>query len=290
MKYFLKNMLRKKYPIIYLKLFYFKVTKRCLNIRNPKTFDEKIHWLKLYDLPNNNLVVKCADKLLLSSYLEEKGLYGINAKLLGYWDNFEEINFENLPDKFVLKTNNASGTNFFCNDKNKIDKEALQKKIQEWLNIDFGMISLERHYSKIKPKIIAEEYLNFSPENIEYNFYCFNGVVRFCKVVSFDNKEIKKGYARCYDHNWKDLKFDYPQNLLRPVKKPLDYDYMVDICQSISKDFNFVRIDFFQCNDRVVLGELTFTPAAGVAIGFNQDAQKIMGQWLDLNYLIKEKV
>ncbi|WP_180111989.1 ATP-grasp fold amidoligase family protein [Acinetobacter sp. YH12136] len=285
MKDFLKDFLRRNFPIFFLKLFYFKVTKKYLNIKNPKTFDEKIQWLKLYDLPENELAIKCADKFLLSSYLENKGLEGINAKLLGSWDTFDEIVFDSLPNKFVLKTNNASGTNFFCENKKDLNYLELKNTFNNWLKLDFGMLSLEKHYSKILPKIIAEEFLDFSEQNLEYNFYCFNGIVRFCKVVSFDNKETKKGLARCYDNDWKELDFDYPQNLLEPVKKPNDYDYMVNICADIAKDFKFIRVDFFQCNNRVVLGELTFSPAAGIARGFNDKAQETMGQWLDIQRL-----
>lgn len=282
MKFFLKDFLRRNFPVIFLKLIYFKMTKKYLNIKNPKTFDEKIQWLKLYDLPENELAIKCADKFLLSSYLKDKGLEGINAKLLGNWDTFEEIIFDNLPNKFVLKTNNASGTNFFCKDKKDLDLLELKSKFNNWLKLDFGNSSLEKHYSKISPKIIAEDFLDFSEQNLEYNFYCFNGFVRFCKVVSFDNKETKEGLARCYDNDWKELDFDYPQNLLEPVEKPKDYEYMAKICEDIAKDFKFVRVDFFQCNNRVVLGELTFTPAAGIARAFNDKAQDTMGQWLDI--------
>jgi hypothetical protein len=263
-------------------LYYIK-TGKILNLSNPVLFNEKIQWLKFYNYPKNKLVIKCTDKYCISDYLKDKNIENINAKLLGCWNSFDEINFASLPNKFILKTNNASGTNFFCEDKDKLEMYSLKVKFDEWSKKDFGDSSLERHYSKITPKIIAEEYLEFSNENIEYNFYCFNGFVRFCKVVSFDDKELKSGKGRCYDANWLELPFDYNKNKLANVARPEKYEYMLDVCEHIAKDFDFVRIDFFQCINKVVLGELTFSPASGFATAFNNFAQKEMGNWLKLN-------
>lgn len=282
-KRFFLILVKKISPTLFLKLIYFRATGSHLNLKKPKIFNEKIQWLKLYDYPANELVLKAADKYLITSYLENKKLVGINARLLGCWDNFDEIDFSLLPKKFVLKTNNASGTNYFCKDKTKIDLVDLREKFNSWLKQDYGSFSLEKHYSKMEAKIIAEEYLDFSDENIEYNFYCFNGIVKFCKVISFDNKETKSGKGRCYDTEWNDLPFDYEKNKLEKVNKPKDYQYMLEICKSISNDFDFVRVDFFQCKDNVILGELTFSPASGFATGFNDFAQDEMGNWLKIS-------
>lgn len=277
------SFLKQKHPTLYLRLVYYRITGCLLHLNKPNTFNEKIQWLKIYDYPTNKLVIKCTDKYRINDYLKDKELESINAKLLGCWKSFDEINFESLPNKFLLKTNNASGTNFFCEDKNKIEVDSLKTKFNEWLKNDYGDFSLERHYSKIIPKIIAEEYLEFSDENLEYNFYCFNGIIRFCKVVSFDDKEIKSGKGRCYDTNWYELPFDYDEKKLVKVNRPPQYDYMLEVCEKIAQDFDFVRIDFFQCIDKVVLGELTFSPGSGFATTFNKFAQEKMGNWLELN-------
>lgn len=279
----IKAFLEQRHPALYLRLIYYRTTGNLLHLNNPITFNEKIQWLKLYNYPSNKLVVKCTDKYRINEYLKDKNLEGINAKLLGCWDRFDEIDFEFLPNKFLLKTNNASGTNFFCEDKNKLEIDFLKQRFNKWLEIDYGKFTLERHYSEIIPKIIAEEYLWFSDENFEYNFYCFNGVVRFCKVVSFDDKELKSGKGRCYDIDWLELPFDYDERKLVEVNIPPQYDYMLEVCEHIAKDFDFVRIDFFQCIDKVVLGELTFSPASGFATTFNSFAQKKMGDWLKLS-------
>lgn len=279
----IKTTLRRDYPSLFLRIIYYRVTGKFLYLNNPNTFNEKIQWLKFYHYPVNKLVIKCTDKYLITEYLKEKELEDINAKLIGCWDNFNEIDFESLPKKFLLKTNNASGTNFFCKDKDKLNIADLRLKFNYWLKTDFGGFTLERHYSKITPKIIAEEYLEFSDENIEYNFYCFNGVVRFCKVVSFDDKELKSGKGRCYDINWLELPFDFEDKKLVEIDRPDQYDYMLKVCEHIAKDFIFVRVDFFQCIDKVVLGELTFSPASGFATTFNKFAQQEMGNWLNLN-------
>lgn len=270
-------------PKVALSTLYYIRTGNILSLSNPVLFNEKIQWLKVFDYPKNKLVIKCTDKYCINDYLENKNIENVNAKLLGCWDSFDKIDFSSLPSKFILKTNNASGTNFFCEDKARLEMDSLKAKFDKWLKTDFGSSSLERHYSKITPRIIAEEYLEFSNENLEYNFYCFNGSVRFCKVVSFDDKELKSGKGRCYDLNWLELPFDYDVNKLAKVDRPQQYDYMLNICEHIAKDFDFVRVDFFQCVGKVVLGELTFSPASGFATSFNNYAQKKMGNWLKLN-------
>lgn len=279
----IKNVLKRKHPNLFLRMIFYRTTGGFLHLNNPNTFNEKIQWLKIYNYPTNELVIKCTDKYLIGDYLKEKKIANINAKLIGCWDSFDEINFESLPKKFLLKTNNASGTNFFCEDKDKLEMKDLRLKFNNWLKMDFGSFTFERHYSKITPKIIAEEYLEFSDENIEYNFYCFNGVVRFCKVISFDDKELKSGKGICYDLNWLELPFDYEDKKLVKVDKPKQYEYMLKVCEHIAEDFIFVRVDFFQCTNKVVLGELTFSPASGFATAFNSFAQKKMGDWLNLS-------
>lgn len=286
MKEILKDFLKKYFPEIYLKIIFKRATGQSLNLKNPQTFNEKIQWLKLYDYPQNNLIIECADKYRMHDYLKRKGLGKYSVNILGVWDKLEDVNWNKLPTKFVLKMTHGSSFNIFIENKNEVITSKIAEKINKWKNTDYGLLSLEKHYSKIKPKVIAEEFLKLDEKKLEYNFYCFNGTPIFCRVIVFENIEKKISKGSCYSlPNWEKIDLNYPEyELSNKIMPPPTLQEMLDACSKIAEDFKFVRIDFIQlANKNVILGELTFSPASGMITSFQDQALQKMGHWLNIN-------
>lgn len=261
---YLRKSLNSVSPIVANKVMYRILMKKKLNLKNPKTFNEKINWLKLYKYPNDSLVIKCSDKYEVRSYVESKGLSNILNELYGVYNNVEEIEWENLPQKFVLKCNHGCGYNIICDNKEILDVSESKKKIKDWMKEDFGKVSCEPHYSKIERKIICEKYL---AENIlDYKFFCFKGEPEFLYIsravsgshhglkADFFNLEGVKMSFRRTDHESFDIEPAMMKNLAQAK----------EICRILSKDFEFVRVDLFEVEDKIYFSELTFTPSTGM--------------------------
>lgn len=243
------------------KFYYRIVLKEKLNLKDPKTFNEKLQWLKLYYYPNNSLVVRCADKLKVRQYIKEKGYEGTLVPLIDEFDNEEDINWNNLPNEFVLKCNHGCAYNLICSDKSKFNIKKAKKQLNIWLKEDFGAFNIELHYSKIKPhKIICEKYLG---EYItDYKFFCFNGEPRFIYVSNdlIHDRQAKIGFFNLDGSKMELRRDDYED--IESIKIPVFYDNMLEMARELSKDFPFVRVDFFVANNRYYFAELTFTPSA----------------------------
>lgn len=243
------------------KFYYRVVLKEKLNLKDPKTFNEKLQWLKLYYYPNNSLVVRCADKLKVRQYIKEKGYEGTLVPLIDEFDNEEDINWNNLPNEFVLKCNHGCAYNLICSDKSKFNIKKTKKQLNIWLKEDFGAFNIELHYSKIKPhKIICEKYLG---EHItDYKFFCFNGEPRFIYVSNdlIHDRQAKIGFFNLDGSKMELRRDDYED--IESIKIPVFYDNMLEMARELSKDFPFVRVDFFVTNNRFYFAELTFTPSA----------------------------
>ena len=179
-------------------------TKNDLNLENPKTYNEKIQWIKLYDI--DELKGNLTDKYLVRNWIKKKIGDKYLIPLLGVWDNFDEIKFEKLPEKFVLKCNHGSGMNIIFLNKNKINISDAKKKINNWMKINYAYYQgLELQYKNIKRKIIAEEYIENENNNlIDYKLWCFNGKVDTIMVISDRNNEKKYSF---YDRDWNLLPF-----------------------------------------------------------------------------------
>jgi len=279
-----RKITRSLFPKYYIKKIYKNKMGVELNLNPPINFNEKIQWLKLYELPYNPLVIKYADKYQLPKNLIEQGLSQYAAPVIGAWNSFEEIPLASLPDQFVLKINNTSSANWFINNKKTVNWRELQNEITYWLKRDYGLITIERHYSKIPSKVIAEEYLQLNEERLEYNFYCFHGKVKFCNVIRFDDIQTKDSTEASYTANWEYLDFHLPSyHFSKEIEKPENLEEMLRVSEQISRDFLFVRVDFMVYQDRTILGELTFSPASGFDNSFTDEALNIMGSWLDLS-------
>jgi TupA-like ATPgrasp len=255
---------------------------RKLNLKNPRRFTEKLQWYKLYY--RTPLMTKCADKYGVRDYIISKKLGGILNNLYGVYNSIEEINPDSLPKRFVMKTTNGSGTNYFCEDKSGFSIEDVKKSLGDWMNRDIYSSGREWSYKNIVPKIIVEEYLEDKENNFDgindYKFMCFNGKAKFI-VLDVDRHIDHK--RNIYDANWKfiDVNTDYP-NFGDCVPKPEGFDEMLKIANILSADFPFVRVDLYWVNSKVYFGELTFYPWTGYVNFTPDEFDYILGEQFEL--------
>lgn len=250
-----------------------------LNLENPKTLTEKIQWLKVYD--SSFLKTYCADKILLHDYCESKLGKDICIPIISTYDKPEQIEWNKLPNKFVIKCNHGSGYNIIVEDKTKLDKAEVNSKLNKWLNENYALFGGELHYYNIKRKILIEEYKeSIDNDLVDYKFWCFNGEPKYFSIGAGHGH----GALNYYDFNMK----LYPYQRLdyhcdRNIKwdKPSRFEEMLDIAKILSKDFKFVRVDFYEINKEVFLGELTFTPGDGY-FKFEGNGDLSVGKMLDL--------
>lgn len=260
-------------------LFYIR-TKKIPNLKNPKTFNEKTSYLKIYKYSNDNLVINCADKYEVRDFVDNKGLKNLLNELYGVYDNFDEIDFDILPDKFALKCTHGCAYNIICSDKGKFDIDSARKKVNKWMKEKYGYATTELHYTKIKPRIIIEKYLCDSDGKmpIDYKFYCFNGKAKCILVCSERDNNLKLSY---YDLEWNRLNYEKNSwSSKKNIEKPKNFDKMIAYAEKLSKDFPFVRVDFYNDNGKIVFGELTFTPACCCAPYYNDFGNIELGNML----------
>ena len=269
------------------KIYYRIVLGKQLNLKNPQTFNEKIQWMKLYYYPKSKRVVVCADKYKVRGYINKKGYKNTLVPLLGAWDSAGEIDWQKLPDKFVLKCNHGCAYNIVVSDKNKLDRQKTEKQLNAWLKEDFGAFNMELHYSKIKPhKIICEEFLGASIT--DYKFFCFNGKPEFIYVSNdlIHDRQAQIGFFYLDGTKMPLTRDDYTD--IPKVELPEFFPEMLSMARELSADFPFVRVDFFLANGRYYFAELTFTPGAGM-MPFNPDKYDLeWGNMLDIAEVMRE--
>lgn len=259
----IKNLNPQLYPAVLKNTFQQRMGKP-LNLDSPKTFTEKLHWLKLYD--STPLKSRLADKYAVRSWIAEKIGAEYLIPLLGVWDNAYDINFDELPNQFVLKCNHGSGMNVICRDKKSFDKQRAREKLNAWLAEDFSTLHLELHYTRINRKIIAEKFMANEnlPDLIDYKFWCFDGkpVVVQCETdrstdlrfdyfdMNFNHTNIERSDHKLSDHPEK-------------IPPPKNFELMKKLAATLAEGFAFVRVDFYEIDGKVYFGEMTFTPGAG---------------------------
>ena len=246
--------------------WYYEKTGEILNLDNPQTFNEKIQWLKLYD--STPLKTKLADKYLVRDWIREKIGEEYLIPLLGAWNNFNEIDFDKLPNQFVLKCNHGSGYNIIIKDKSQINLEDVRKKINNWMNENFAFKNgFEMHYSEIPRKIIAEEYVSPSISDIELQVWCFNGKVKF---ISYETcKDLKEAYRGIFSLNWEIESFMItPQHYNKFTEIPEKPEYLnnlIQIATELCQGFKHARIDFIPIGNNLKFREITFTSGSGLS-------------------------
>ena len=275
---------------IMVKLQYRIKTGRKLNLKNPQRYTEKLQWYKLNY--RNPLMTKCADKYTVREYVENKGLGYILNELYGVYDNVNEIDFDKLPNKFVLKTTNDSDTNIFCKDKVNSDLEEIKKKMDKKMK-ERAQIPLAREwaYNNSKRRIICEKLLedkDTKDNSInDYKFLCFNGKPEF---IVYDVDRYLGHKRNFYDTTWKYLNIssDCP-NFGDIVERPEKLEEMLEIAKILSENFPAVRVDLYCVQNKIYFGELTFYPWSGY-VKFEPDKfDFVLGEKFNLTSYKKKK-
>lgn len=272
-------------PTLTSKIYYYTKLKKKLDLKNPKTFNEKLMYLKLNEYETNELVVKCADKYRVREYVKEMGCEEILNELIAVYDRVQDIDFDKLPGSFVLKFNNSAGYNVICKDKNELNIKETVKKMKKWEKAPYWKYVAELQYKRIEQKIICEKFMDSGSEDSldDYKFFCFNGKPEFCMVCVGRNHGKPKYYFM--DKNWNLMRIN-PDGLKAPddffLEKPKCIDEMYKYAEKLSKPFKFVRADFYDYLGKTVFGELTFTPAGCIDGNYTDDYQIEMGNKIKL--------
>ena len=268
----------------YLKIRYRLAMGRKLDLENPKTFNEKLQWLKLYDRKPE--YTRMVDKYEAKKYVAEKIGEEYIIPTLGVWDRFDDIDFDSLPDQFVLKCTHDSGGLVIVRDKGALDKAAAKKKIEKSLKKNYYYAGREWPYKDVKPRILAEAYLEerSSVSLHDYKFYCFHGEPKFL-YLSEGLENHATARISFLTLEWEFAEFgrsDYaPLQELPP--KPEQFPKMLEIAQKLSAGKRFLRVDLYNIEDKIYFSELTFTPCSGHMPFKPQIWDERLGDWIDLS-------
>lgn len=269
----------------YLQLLYYGTFGKKLNLIQPKTFNEKLQWLKLYDRDPRyiNMVDKYAAKKYAASIIGEQYI----IPTLGVWSDFEKIDFDKLPNQFVLKCTHDSGGSVICKDKSKFNFNDAKKRINKSLKRNFYYVCREWPYKNVLPRIIAEKYMENTNSNEDLNDYklmMFNGEHR-CSFVCTNRYSHSGLNVTFFDQNWRVMPFErhYPKSKTN-IERPKSYDTMILLAKKLSKGIPFVRIDFYEIDEKPYFGEITFFPGGGFEEFQPEQYDQILGDWISLKF------
>lgn len=255
-------------PTLNTRVVFFMIKRKIINLNEPLLFDEKISWLKLNEYNNSRKVLELADKFMVRKYIEEKGYGKYLNDLYGKYNSYNEIDWDLLPNKFVLKWSNGNGYNFVCNDKKSINHTKLKRKIRKWKRSKPYLKSAELQYKNSNAIIICEKHIGDENNNLplDYKLYCFHGRVVYIMVCLDRDLETRQSTNYFFNTKWEFLPINIagskaPINFTLP--KPDNLDDMIDFAESMTKEFKFVRFDLYNDNGRIIFGEMTFTPSGG---------------------------
>lgn len=264
----------------YLKIVYRARMGRKLNIENPVTYNEKLQWLKLYD--RNPDYIKLVDKYEVRKYIAETIGSHYLIPLLGVYNHFDEIDFDSLPNQFVLKCTHDSGEVVVCKDKEQLNIKEVKRFFNRCLKRNYFYTGREWPYKYVKPRIICEALLSDGTEEsvMDYKFYCFNGEPKSLLVISDREKDIRYDY---YDIDFNHQ--DYTQqdrNSSKVILKPKNYDKMVELAKILSRNFPHVRVDFYNINGKIYFGEMTLYNDSGFRTFDPPEYDKVYGSWITI--------
>ncbi len=259
------------------------VTGEDLNLNNPQSFNEKIQWLKLND--STPLKTRLADKYRVREWIAEKIGEKYLIPILGAWESFDDIDFESLPDCFVLKCNHGSGMNMVVKEKSNLDKEMAKMQFNEWMGKNYAFChGLELHYKDIPRKIIAEEYVEQMDANLlDYKIHVFNGEPKIIQIIG-DRDLVNHKAKECFlTPEWiqQELMYHTYDMYDNVPAKPYNLDEMLKIARLLGNDFRYVRVDLYDLNGDIKFGEMTFTPMSGFG-RWNGDERFLVGGWIEL--------
>lgn len=282
-----KSLLTRISPRLNTEVVYFFKFKKRINLKNPRTLDEKIQWLKLHTYLGNPLVTQCADKYAVREYVEKCGCKEILNELYGVYDRVEDIPWEELPNSFVIKWNFGCGQNMIVRDKSKLNIEEAKKKLNEWYKIHdtFYLPYSEMQYKGIPPKLVCEKLIDGGGGllPLDYKLYCFNGTAKYVMLCT----ERETGHPKYYF-------FDREKKLCRlnkrgmaapegfTIEMPEGYVKLFQYADVLSEPFPFVRADFYLEQGKVIFGELTFTPCGGYDVNIPEEKNVYLGNQVKL--------
>lgn len=256
-----------------------------LNLSQPSEIAEKINWLKLFYYDER--YKKFADKYEVREYVKEKVGGRVLAKCLEIYRSFDEINFEDLPNEFVLKCTHGSGYNLIVKNKSTENFKQAKLKFDKWLKINYYFKFRERVYKDLEPRIICEEFLidNEINELIDYKFYCSKGIPFNLVVKAKEEGKCKMAY---YDMDWNKITPDESTKnyLNKEVKKPDNFEDMKEIASKLSKDFYFIRVDLYSVNGEIYFSELTFFPNGAMKRLMIEDMNRSLGEYVNISHLV----
>lgn len=253
---------------------------RHLNLKRPETLADKVSYLELHQ--QSKLASDCTDKWKVRQYVADKGLEKILIPVYGTaYASSEEIDFEQLPDQFVIKATHGCKMNLICANKQKLDRRKAEKILKGWLTTTYGTYSVEPHYYSISHRIYIEKYLGDNEKIRDYKFYCCHGKISFIEVCSNRTKGL---LLNLFDTDWNEL--DGVQGKCKnnnTIPRPEYLEEMKGIAETLAEDFVFVRVDLYLIKDQIYFGELTFTPSNGVFPNFTDQFIRTEGQKLVLS-------
>ncbi len=267
----------------YLNIAYRITMGKRLHLEDPQTYNEKLQWLKIYDRrPVYTMMVDKADvKHYVASIIGEEHI----IPTLGVWDRFEDIDFDSLPNQFVLKCTHDSGGLVICKDKSKLDKKKAKRLLNGCLKNNFYWGQREWPYKNVKPRILAEKYMvdESGYELKDYKWFCFEGKAKALFIATDRNTPGEETKFDFYDMNFKHLPFTngHP-NSSKEIKKPAGYDEMRELAQKLSKGIPHVRVDLYDINGHIYFGEFTFSHWSGMVPFVPEEWDYTFGSWIKL--------
>lgn len=288
-RFFLRHLRKVRFlpSKLYVKIHYEYFSGNKLDLNNPKDFTEKIAWYKVFYRPKslNQLV----DKFAVRAFVEEKiGSQFLNT-FYGVFDDVNEIKFDELPEKFVIKATHTSGHNLIVRDKNKLNLDKTKKLLKKWLKINqYYRIGQEWAYKDVKPRIIIEKYLEQIDQKslTDFKFYCFDGKAKFIDIHTDREDEHKQG---SFDLNFERLPFGVSRfkQIYESPEKPVNLKEMIECAEVLSEKLPFVRVDFYAIEGKTIFGEMTFYPSDGRKKFYPEKYNRIIGDYFTLPKIIR---
>lgn len=257
------------------------------DLDNPQTLDEKIQWMKLHYYKDNALVKQCADKWRVREYVKQCGLESILTEVIACYDDPEEIQWEKLPEKFVLKWSFGNGGNVVCTDKQQLDIKQAVRELKRFQKLKFHLLAAEPQYDVEKKVLICEKFIEPEQGNspVDYKFYCFNGEAKYV-LCCIGRQDGQKPSFYFFDREW-NLQRLNRQGKTAPegftIPKPEGIDKLFDYAEMLSQPFPFVRADFYLERGKAYFGELTFTPSGGFDYGRLPETDLLFGKMVNLD-------
>ncbi len=284
----IKYLLRFLPDKLYLQIYYFAQFHKFINFKNPKTYNEKLNWLKLND--RNPNYSKMVDKYEAKEYARKIIGNEYIIPTLGVWEKFDDIDFNSLPKQFVLKCTHDSEGLIIVKDKSKLNKNEAKKKIETAMKYNFFYIGREYPYKNVKPRIIAEEYVEDIKygELRDYKFFCFDGNPKYMFIATdraigqtkFDYFDIDFNHLEIIQH--------YP-NSSKKIEKPKNYNQMITLAKKLSHGIKHIRVDFYEVNGKLYFGELTFYHFSGLQPFNDKKWDTIFGNLINLETMKNDK-